>query len=1347
MATATSTAMVVTHDSELIKFHICATPVPPSHRFYTVRDERGRPLVFSVGLDHVLYALKENSSGARTLVDLSKALAIDNMEEQVSSLDVAQDWRTDDIYLTFTTAPAPAPGDESEPDDDDSAQAKHRLHVLRPFDPLLIAADSEQTSLQHLLVAPAGEMTGPGSKKITRVFMADAKAAGALYPEVLVSYVHLGSVHQSTDVARIQFSGQFESWTAASDFDLPENAGDMLDLCPAASPLGPGYFALYRIQGQERLAFLTTNKVSGFAFEVALACPAGARALRTYREPGRRGHSALLVGGRGLHHWGSSEYLRAGQPGRLISVAGANDAFSRVVQLDVAQSVSVSTSPSQGSFLSIFAATEAHGVSYARVPASNATFTEPLRAVALVADGLGGAYAPFADPDGLTQHVVVAGKSGVLTLLTQDQATGYWQQAPFYVPDPDKVIECSGYMTRVVMTRAKSSSNPALQVPLAHQAVVMRYPVYTDAIVNGRAVTIGPSGTQVLTDRRGALSYLVPTAPGSIGADMVTFEKADDDDGQPDAEADGSDALPPLGAPIEIDPTSKVFAKLAELETPEGLRNATLPSSGRKLLASSPTAGDREIEQYAKAVRAMGDERRRIKSGDLPAVRASRAGTGVGVGQEMHGTSTSTTTETIASSDGWSGRSFAVGDGGARDSDGRSRAVMRGNFIQEGLEFLGDVVNFLGQGIQWALQRIGDRLELWIERTDRPGVRIFLNTLLDITEAAALVFRILFEVIDDLFEFLVAFFDFEAMAVAQRYIVRLLDGGFGVADAAIDKAQVSVSAFFDQVDSQVKQLIFPPELEGAGIFEQLLGGRGRGVAAGRASADGRVALEAETRESSVKANYLDYQLTHGGVGASLNRTLVSLPVEGGVVSLIETVITPLLDRFVALITQAIMDLVVLFNDKDDITFGQALSRLTYNLLSGLLDLVETLVNGILELAKMLLASLHGVMKMRINNGFLGWITGNSDLTAMDITAWIFAPFVHFAYVAINGKGMPKDTPLPDLQAALQGGASREPDAARAKTAGKTAAGDEDGDEDEEAPPVYTNKAQVSDAAKGWDLFAGIVEGVVRVVSTVDGLLGPIDDSISVPGSTAHGRSSSSSNTTLLPLLQAHLSLTDPRAQLYKFHSSNPLAHGLALAHQTGGDALLAARKATGGGGNLRAAPFAFASLIPWIGTIAKAVGVFVTFPAMHPPFDQGADLVLKLSGWVCTFFDLIGSIVLKNSPGDSPYEEPALSMFFAFLAFWPTLAAAVRDFKDVKSEVEEWPSEETPEVKKRMAALRLSLVFVDGINAIASGFYAVAPSKLLGLAVVGTAASGVIMLEFTVARCWQLESKNFFVCV
>ena len=108
----------ITHDSELMKLHVCAIPVPPSRRFYTVRDENDRPLVFSVGLDQILYALKENLSGARTLVNLSKALGIDATKERVSTVDVAQDLQSDDIYLTFTTAPVPVKeGEEPKPNE------------------------------------------------------------------------------------------------------------------------------------------------------------------------------------------------------------------------------------------------------------------------------------------------------------------------------------------------------------------------------------------------------------------------------------------------------------------------------------------------------------------------------------------------------------------------------------------------------------------------------------------------------------------------------------------------------------------------------------------------------------------------------------------------------------------------------------------------------------------------------------------------------------------------------------------------------------------------------------------------------------------------------------------------------------------------------------------------------------------------------------------------------------------------------------------------------------------------------------------------------------------------------
>ncbi|KAK0649721.1 hypothetical protein B0T16DRAFT_410613 [Cercophora newfieldiana] len=645
---------------------------------------------------------------------------------------------------------------------------------------------------------------------LTPDVQADGKVAGATYPEVMVSYVALNSIHKSTDVARVKFEDAFRSWSFASDFDLPENASDVIDLCPAVSAYGPGYFALYRIQNQPRLVFLTTQKVSGFPFEVALACPPGATAIRTYRETGRRGLSGVLVGGDGLHHWASNEYLRAGQPGRLISAPGA---FVQVVQLDVAQS--------QGGMLSVFAETKQHGLSYARVPPSNATFSTPLTSISLVPDGLGGAYSPFIDPEGLTQQVIVASKTGTLTLLSQDQATGYWQSSPFYVPDPDKVIEYSGYMTRVVFTGPRKGTNTDVQVPLADRPVVMRYPVYTDVLVNGRSVTIGPSGTTVLTDARGVLSYLIPSS--GIATDFVTLENPGG--GDPDI----------VPAPLEIDPTQKVFDKLATLETAEGLQNATLPNGNKLLAGSTASAGD--IERYAKALKAMGEERRKIKAaGPARAVGASR-----GLVER------SLKRETIACSAGWSGanRNLDV------VSSSFNKAAARDNIFQDGLEFLQDVVGAIGDGIQWALERVEDRLELWIERTDRPGLRIFLETLLDITEAISLVFHIVFEVIDEFFEFLITFFDFEAWAVAKRYIASLTNGALDVAEIAIDKAQDSVSAFFDQMDEQLKDLIFPPELDGLGIFELFTDSRERSKSRAAVAVG---AQETETKDSSVQSN-------------------------------------------------------------------------------------------------------------------------------------------------------------------------------------------------------------------------------------------------------------------------------------------------------------------------------------------------------------------------------------------------------------------------------------------------------------------------------------------------------------
>lgn len=66
---------------------------------------------------------------------------------------------------------------------------------------------------------------------------------------MIFAYVPLDDVHQSTDLARIQVDAEFTSWSLVSDLSLPENASNLVALCPGYLPIGNGVFVLYEIQG------------------------------------------------------------------------------------------------------------------------------------------------------------------------------------------------------------------------------------------------------------------------------------------------------------------------------------------------------------------------------------------------------------------------------------------------------------------------------------------------------------------------------------------------------------------------------------------------------------------------------------------------------------------------------------------------------------------------------------------------------------------------------------------------------------------------------------------------------------------------------------------------------------------------------------------------------------------------------------------------------------------------------------------------------------------------------------------------------------------------------------------
>jgi hypothetical protein len=57
------------------------------------------------------------------------------------------------------------------------------------------------------------------------------------------------SISTTQDLARIIVDEMLESYTVTKDITLPNNASNILDMCPVTTDFGPAVATLYHIQG------------------------------------------------------------------------------------------------------------------------------------------------------------------------------------------------------------------------------------------------------------------------------------------------------------------------------------------------------------------------------------------------------------------------------------------------------------------------------------------------------------------------------------------------------------------------------------------------------------------------------------------------------------------------------------------------------------------------------------------------------------------------------------------------------------------------------------------------------------------------------------------------------------------------------------------------------------------------------------------------------------------------------------------------------------------------------------------------------------------------------------------
>lgn len=205
-----------------------------------------------------------------------------------------------------------------------------------------------------------------------------------------------------------------------------------------------------------------------------------------------------------------------------------------------------------------------------------------------------GNFAPFVAPDKSALQLIVATSDNKLSLLQQNTMSGIWTTMPFYTPSLTENIEYDAFFTRMTLRAADRRL-------LSQETFLLKCPDgWTEILVNGRSLVVGPDGVPVISDARGTLTLITPTDDISSPSFILT-------------DAGPSFAAHLGGAEFTIYPDKKVIDKISTIRTGDDLRKAKLPD-GTKVLEGS-NASDNDIDLAAQTIAQLGDQRDNIASG------------------------------------------------------------------------------------------------------------------------------------------------------------------------------------------------------------------------------------------------------------------------------------------------------------------------------------------------------------------------------------------------------------------------------------------------------------------------------------------------------------------------------------------------------------------------------------------------------------------------------------------------------------------------------------------------------------------------------------------------------------
>ncbi|KAF3909886.1 Bacillolysin [Orbilia brochopaga] len=208
-----------------------------------------------------------NHDGATVWQDLTEALAL-VPTEYIATFEVVQDSA---LQTHVVCASAYSENHQTG-----------RLFVWRPFKAENIKWD-DQSEIYDLIMPQMPALPSPAGKIVIGPI-----GFNTVYPSIFLGLSH--------SIARIEVNKDLESWTIASDLELPNDVSRVIDISYAYASRSSGVFVLCEVDGAQKLLYTAYNR----PVEAQIQIPQGVKltSITTVISPGSP--DELIAGGHGL---------------------------------------------------------------------------------------------------------------------------------------------------------------------------------------------------------------------------------------------------------------------------------------------------------------------------------------------------------------------------------------------------------------------------------------------------------------------------------------------------------------------------------------------------------------------------------------------------------------------------------------------------------------------------------------------------------------------------------------------------------------------------------------------------------------------------------------------------------------------------------------------------------------------------------------------------------------------------------------------------------------------------------------------------------------------------------------